>query len=196
MNRFKLVTLIEISFLTAFALILDMVIPSIKPIPSISINISMVPIFLLAFRWGVKGSMIGGFLWGMLQIALGQAWILTPLQAFIEYFIAFAFIGFAGFFYQIIQRSLQTGDKSGARIWIVLAILIGSAARYFWHFIAGVFFFAEYAPDTMSPVLFSFLANGASMLGSAILSAIIVVLVLSAAPQLVMNKQVTAASSK
>src|SRR5699024_3715035 len=112
-------------------------IPSIKFGPSISISFAMVPIFIIAFRWGFMASTISGFLWGILQIALGEAWILTPMQAFIEYFIAFACIGFAGLFSHIIQTSLKGNAKGQALIWIVVAVYIGSLTRYFWHFVAG-----------------------------------------------------------
>src|SRR5690625_4826016 len=115
--------------------------PSIKFGPSISISFAMVPIFVIAFRWGFIASTISGFLWGILQIATGDAWILTPMQAFIEYFIAFACIGFAGLFARSIQSNLKDKEKGKALIWIVIAVYIGSLTRYFWHFVAGVIFF-------------------------------------------------------
>ena len=43
---------------------------------------------------------------------MGDAYILTPVQAFIEYFIAFAFIGFAGLFYRPIQKALLTSNEN------------------------------------------------------------------------------------
>ncbi|MBU8878596.1 energy-coupled thiamine transporter ThiT [Bacillus sp. FJAT-29790] len=187
MKKLSLPAMIEASFFAAFALILDLL-PSIKLSPSISISVAMVPIFILAFRWGFKVSLISGFLWGILQIVTGDAWIATPLQAFIEYFIAFACIGFAGLFYNLIQKHLSFGDKKEALGWMVVAVCVGSIARYFWHFLAGVFFFGSYAPEGVSAVAFSFMANGASMLGAAILCSIVVVLILSTAPRLIIRK--------
>jgi thiamine transporter len=187
MKKLSLAAMIEASFFAAFAIILDFL-PSIKLSPSISISAAMIPIFILAFRWGFKVSFIAGLLWGILQIATGDAWIATPLQAFIEYFVAFAFIGCAGLFYLPIQKQLRNGNKQKALGWIVLAIFAGSFARYFWHFIAGVLFFGSYAPEGMSPVLFSFLANGATMLGAAILCSIVAVLLISSAPRLALRK--------
>jgi len=35
-----------------------------------SVSIAMVPVFLMAYRWGVKGGVITGLLLGMLQILL------------------------------------------------------------------------------------------------------------------------------
>ncbi|KAB2333252.1 energy-coupled thiamine transporter ThiT [Cytobacillus depressus] len=190
MKKLGLLALIEAAFFAAFAIVLDLL-PSIKPIPSVSISFAMVPIFILAFRWGFKVSLLSGFLWGILQIAIGDAWIVTPVQGFIEYFLAFAFIGFAGLFYNFIQKELRYGDKKKAFGWMIAAVFAGSLARYFWHFIAGMIFFGEYAPKGMSPVLFSFAANGASMLGSWALCSIVVILVLFKAPRLIIRKDDT-----
>src|SRR5699024_310516 len=106
---------------------------SSKPISSIATSLAMVPIFIIAFRWGFLASFVAGFLWGILQIVLGVAWILTPTQAFIEYFIAFAFIGFAGLFAGLVKRNLQQNLKTRASLWIVIGVFVGGAARYFWH---------------------------------------------------------------
>ncbi|MBY0120348.1 energy-coupled thiamine transporter ThiT [Bacillus sp. S/N-304-OC-R1] len=190
MKKLGLLALIEASFFAAFAIVLDLL-PSIKPMPSVSISIAMVPIFILAFRWGFKVSLLSGLLWGVLQIAMGDAWIATPVQAFIEYFIAFACIGFAGLFYNYIQKELRYGSKKKAIGWIIAGVFTGSIARYFWHFIAGVIFFGEYAPEGMSPLLFSFAANGATMLGAGILCSIVVVLLINTAPRIIIRKDDT-----
>ncbi|MCA1064281.1 energy-coupled thiamine transporter ThiT [Rossellomorea sp. AcN35-11] len=184
MKNTRLVVLLEASLMAAFAVILDML-PSIKLSPSISISIAMVPIFLLSYRRGWKAGVLAGFVWGILQIALGDAWIATPVQMVIEYFIAFAFIGFAGLFAGNIQGALGRNNRSAAISWLVAATFIGSLARYFWHFIAGFVFFAEYAPKDMSPLLFSFIANGITMLGSALLCSIILVIIMNIAPKLI-----------
>lgn len=91
MMNTRLVVLLEASLMAAFAVILDLL-PSIKLSPSISISIAMVPIFLLSYRRGWRAGILAGFVWGILQIALGDAWIATPVQMIVEYFIAFAFI--------------------------------------------------------------------------------------------------------
>ncbi|PFA68416.1 energy-coupled thiamine transporter ThiT [Bacillus sp. AFS015802] len=184
MKNARLVVLLEASLMAAFAVILDML-PSIKLSPSISISIAMVPIFLLSYRRGWRAGLIGGFVWGILQIALGDAWIVTPVQMVIEYFIAFAFIGFAGIFAGRIQAALGSSRQFKTILWVVVATFVGSLARYFWHFIAGFVFFAEYAPDDMSPLLFSFITNGITMLGSAFLCSVVMGFIITMAPRLI-----------
>ena len=187
MKKIKLVALIEAAFFAAIAMVLDLL-PSITIAPAVTISFSMVPIFILAFRWGFKVSFISGFLWGLLQLTTGNFYFLSVIQFLIEYFIAFAFVGFAGLFHPVIQNSLQKGNKLLVSIWVVVAVFVGSLARYFWHFVAGVVFWGDYAPEGMSPFMYSFVMNGLAMLGAAVLCSIVLVLLISASKRIIMKK--------
>lgn len=187
MKKLQLVAMIEAAFFAAFAFILDLL-PSIKLSPWISISFAMVPIFIIAFRWGFKVSLLSGFLWGLLQVVLGDAYYLSPVQFLIEYFLAFAFVGFAGLFYKTIQNYFQNGNKKKALYWVVLATFVGSFARYLMHFIAGVIFWGDYAPEGMSPVIYSLIVNGGTMLGAFVLCAVVLVLLLGSAPRIIKRK--------
>lgn len=177
--------MIEVAICAALAMILDFL-PSLHFGPSISISFSMVPIFILAFRWGFFASMVSGLLWGILQIALGEAWIFTPSQAFIEYFIAFASIGFAGLFNNRIRGRMQTGRKGRALMWVVVGVFVGGAARYFWHFIAGVIFFKSLALKAgKSPIIYSLTMNGITYFFSSLACAVVLVAILTKAMNLV-----------
>lgn len=195
MKKMGLVAMIEASFFAAFALILDLL-PSIKLGPWISISFAMVPIFILAFRWGFKVAFLSGFIWGLLQIAVGDFYFLTPIQFLIEYFIAFAFIGFAGIFFEKIQFQLKHGDKNMLLVWAIIAIAVGSVARYFWHFLAGIIFWGEYAPEGMSPAIYSLIVNGGAMLGSGILCSIVVAALLATAPRIIKRNGVNLSPSE
>ncbi len=105
MRNTNLQAMIESAILATFAMVIDILPLSIKLPTGGSISFAMIPIFIIAYRWGFKSAFLGGLVWGLLQIVVGDAYILTPVQAFIEYFIAFAFIGFAGLFYRPIQKS-------------------------------------------------------------------------------------------
>ncbi len=105
MRNTNLQAMIESAILATFALIIDILPLSIKIPTGGSVSFAMIPIFIIAYRWGFKMAFLGGLIWGLLQIVFGDAYILTPIQAVIEYFIAFAFIGFAGLFYRSIQKS-------------------------------------------------------------------------------------------
>ncbi|MBO1625114.1 energy-coupled thiamine transporter ThiT [Bacillus cereus] len=184
MRNTNLQAMIESAILAAFALIIDILPISIKLPTGGSISFAMIPIFIIAYRWGFKTAFFGGLIWGLLQIVFGDAYILTPVQAFIEYFVAFAFIGFAGLFYQPIQQSMANNQGKKAMVYIVIATLIGSLARYFCHFIAGVIFFGKYAPPGQSAVLYSLIVNGSTMLGSFALCTALLMLLFTTAPRL------------
>src|SRR5699024_5882849 len=83
-------------------------------------------------------SFASGFIWGILQIVLGDAWILTPLQAFIEYFIAFAFFGFAGLFMNQIKRNLIENNISKDNFYIILAFIFCYFVLFFCNFFINI----------------------------------------------------------
>src|SRR5690625_4770114 len=111
---------IEVAILTALALILDIT-PFLKfkiwPAGG-SISFAMIPVFILAFRWGIKGGILSGFLWGMLQIAVGNAYILNFWQASIEYGLAFTVLGFAGLFSNQVQAAVKSKNTKSTFIYI------------------------------------------------------------------------------
>src|SRR5699024_1141222 len=101
---------------------------------------------------------------------------------FIEYFIAFACIGFAGLFAGLVKRNIVHKRRGKAMTWAVIAIFAGGFARYFWHFIAGVIFFRKYAFEAgKSPFIYSFTMNGITYLATSVLCAVVIVLIFSRA---------------
>lgn len=184
MRNTNLQAMIEAAILAAFALVIDILPLSIKLPTGGSISFAMIPIFIIAYRWGFKASFLSGLVWGLLQIVAGDASIFTPVQAFIEYFVAFAFIGFAGLFHVPIQQAIVNKQKAKAIMYVIIAAFIGSLARYFWHFIAGFIFFGQYAPKGQSAVLYSFIFNGITMIGSFALCAALLVALFTTAPRL------------
>lgn len=167
--------MIEVAFLATIAYILDLVTQPLALGPWVSLSFKMVPIFILAFRRGTKAGLMGGFIWGLLQVVTGQAasgW-LTLLQGFLEYFVAFSLIGLAGFVKPALDNSLQQEKTIPSLIWISLGILVGSLARYSIHFIAGVIFWGSYAPQGQSALLYSLIVNSASFIGETLASLLV-----------------------
>jgi thiamine transporter len=188
MNQKKSNTLfiVEVAVFTALAYLLDFLanILSLKIWPQGgSISIAMVPIFIMAYRWGVKGGVLSGFLLGLLQFILGYAQIFTLLQGFIDYFIAFTAVGLAGVFAAQVKNALNENKRGKWMTYTILGAFLGSGLRYLCHVFSGIVFFGEYAPKGQPVVIYSLLYNGTYMLPSFILSAIIVILVINAAPK-------------
>ncbi|WP_368654625.1 energy-coupled thiamine transporter ThiT [Ornithinibacillus sp. 4-3] len=161
MSSKKVLFLVEVAIFTALALALDLI-----PFLSFkiwgqggSISFAMIPVFIIAFRWGLKGGLLSGFLFGILQIPFG-AWILTPLQGFIEYGLAFTVIGFAGVFAKQIQQAVKDGRAGKYFTYILLGVLLGTTLRFIGHFIAGVVFFERFMPENFTNIWFySFVYN-------------------------------------
>ena len=124
-----------------------------------SINLGMVPIFWLALRRGWKTGIIGGAIFGMVELAI-EPFIVHPAQLVLDYPLAFAALGLAGFFQ----------NKP------ILGVLFGSTGRFICHFISGIVYFSDYAPPGMSPTVYSAIYNASYLIPSMIISAIAIVI--------------------
>ena len=71
-----------------------------------------------------------------------------------------------------------------ALVYIIIATFVGSFARYFCHFIAGIIFWGQYAPKGQSAVLYSLIVNGSTMIGSFILCTVLLILLFTTSPRL------------
>ena len=145
---------------------------------AISISLGMIPVALIGLKSGVKAGMLTGFIYGLLTIITGQAAVLGPIQVIIEYIIAFTAGGLAGVFSPKLQATYQQ-QQSGIK-WIIIASIVGTLCRYFWHFIAGFIYWGQYAPEGMSPIWYSFVFNSISGLATAAVTAIALVLIYQA----------------
>jgi len=115
---------------------------------------SMIPILIFALRWGVGPGMLVGGVYGIMQIVLG-GYVFVPIQAVIDYPLAFAMLGFAGFMKKYFNDIKTVGDY----IKIGLITFIAIFMRFICHLLSGVIFFSEYAGDK-NPWLYSAGYNG------------------------------------
>jgi thiamine transporter len=177
--------LIETAMCVALAIILDIVpFLSFKLWPQGgSISFAMLPIFLMAFRWGFKGGLVNGFLFGMLQLITGPQ-IYHPIQGAIDYFIAFTSLGFAGLMATPVKDALQRGQKGMAATYLTIGVFVGSLGRYLAHVTSGVVFFGEYAPPGTPALAYSLIYNGTYMGPSFVLCSAILIMVFSTSPRL------------
>ena len=180
MSRKRLQFLLEVAILGAISFVLDQIGFSLPQ--GGSITLSMLPIVVMAFRWGLAGGMLTGFLSGLIQmISAGKVY--HPVQAALDYFVAYALVGLAAVTLVWLLRGKAEGKKGKMVAAIVVGTVIGGLFRYLIHFIGGMVFFGQYAGD--QPVwLYSRLYNGAYMVPSIILSAIVASLLFTSAPRL------------
>lgn len=179
MDKKRLLMLIEIAIFAGIGIVLDKLSFSIWAQGG-SISFVMLPIVLIAIRWGLLAGLTTGLLIGLLQTAFG-AYILHPVQGFLDYFVAFTVVGLAGIVRKPILKNLS--NKKIVVTYISLGIVLGGMLRYITHTIAGYVFFKESAGDT-HPLLFSISYNGSYMVPAIILTAVAASLLFTAAPRL------------
>lgn len=127
--------------------------------PSFGIQISLAIIYIVAFRRGVRVGLLSGFLLGLIKFISGFASILTPVQGIIEYIFAFALAGVAGIFALKIQEAARNGQEKNLFLYVGLATFVAILLEYLVHFLAGVAFWGQFAPDGMSPWVYSGVMN-------------------------------------
>jgi thiamine transporter len=187
MNRERILFLVEVAIFTALALLLDILPLSFKIwAQGGSISFAMIPVFIVAFRWGLKGGLLSGFLWGILQLATGTAYILTPVQALIDYLLAFTSIGTAGIFAPVIQKSVKAGETKKYLFYITAGVFIGSLFRFIAHYVAGIAFF-ESAVEGQPVWIYSFIYNASYMVPAFVLSVIVVFLLFHKQPKVLLK---------
>ncbi len=118
---------------------------------------AMAPILLLALRRGWQVGILAGVLFGLIVLP-EEPFVVYPTQVVLDYPVAFGALGLAGFF-----RRLP-----------VLGVAVGIAGRFLAHFISGVIFFASFAPEGMSPEVYSAIYNGSYLLPELVISAVVI----------------------
>ena len=108
---------------------------------------SMIPIILIAYAYGPLVGMLTGFLFGIISLFI-DPYILHPVQVLFDYPLPFMAVGVAGFF-----KNKYLGAS------------IGMLLRFISHFISGVVFFGSYAPEGISPIIYSLSVNGLAVGG-------------------------------
>jgi thiamine transporter len=123
-----------------------------------SVSLEMLPIVFVAVRRGVAPALAAGIVYGFLSLVLPGAFVYHPLQALLDYPLAFGALAAAGFV-------SVTG-------WRTLALAVGLAggARLVFHFLSGLIFFAEYAPEWEAPWLYSLTYNVLYLVPEAVLT--------------------------
>jgi thiamine transporter len=126
-----------------------------------SVSLELLPVIFIAVRRGVVPGLVTGVVYGFLQLALPGAFVFHPLQALLDYPLAFGALAVGGFV-------AVTGWRS-----LAVAVALACAARFVFHFLSGLIFFAEYAPGWEAPWLYSLTYNVLYLLPEAVLTAVL-----------------------
>ena len=107
-------------------------------------SITLFSMFFLCFAgylFGPKTGICTGVAYGLLQF-LQDPYLYSIGQFFLDYPLAFACLGMAGFF-----RNQKWGLQKG--------IFLGVCGRYLCHVLSGYIFFGMYAPEGVDPLIYT-----------------------------------------
>lgn len=157
--------LAEAGVMLALAFVLEYITVFLPKLPQGGkfISLGMVPLILFSIRWGGRTGMLFGAAFGLLYYQLDPFFI-HPVQFFLDYPLAFAMAGCAGFF---VRKENRTGIYFG----IIASLLL----RFSCHVVSGVIFFKAFMPGNMqNPWIYSAVYNGMYIVPTAIVCCFIV----------------------
>ena len=138
-----------------------------------SVDAVMLPLMVFALRRGAGWGVGAGVIFGTLKYFLAGGVAYTWQAMLMDYTVAYAAVGLAGFF-------------SGTP---VIGVTIGAIARYIMHILSGVVLWGEYMPDVFlgltmtNTFVYSILYNATYMVPSYII-ALVIIIPLSRAPRI------------
>lgn len=157
-NNSKLVhRLVESAILIAIAFVLSFFKLHFIPTASVSLA-SMLPIIILAYKYGMPWGLLCGLVHGILQMVEGG--ISVPptasvlgylLVILLDYLLAYSALGLAGSVRKVFKNPVLS---------IGLCCCVGIFARFIFSFLSGVIIWDVYAPPGQSPALYSLIVNG------------------------------------
>ncbi len=139
----------EIAILIAVAGVLEATstfIPFLHMPQGGSASLGMLPIFFVAYKYGVKDGLVAGFVFGIINFALG-GFLIHWGSIFFDYIFAFTVLGVAGIF----RNTALINNRS-----FIKGIALAGFLRYLMHSISGVLFFSQFA-GTEGAFIYSFI---------------------------------------
>ena len=109
--------------------------------------LSMLFIVLAGYFYGPKFGILTAIVYGLVQLVIDPQ-IYYPMQVIMDYILAFGALGLGSFFWK---------KKHG----LIIGYLVGVTGRYLISALSGYIFFAEYAWEGWSPILYTLAYNGA-----------------------------------
>jgi thiamine transporter len=114
---------------------------------------SMLPVMLFAYLYGVGPGLVCGLAFGILQF-IQEPYFYTVPQFALDYLVAFAVLGFAALGAKLPGKDI---------VKLPIGVALGGLLRTISSFLSGYLFFAEYAPEGMHPAVYSLVYNFSSI---------------------------------
>ena len=109
---------------------------------------SLLPLMIYSYAFGLKKGVFAGLIFGLLQ-SVQDTYILHPAQFVLDYPAAFACIGLAVIFTNVLNL-----DKY-PQIQFALGAVFAGVCRFIMHFLSGIFAFGTFAPEGTPVAIYS-----------------------------------------
>ena len=159
--------LVEAGVMLALALVLDRIKIYRMPLGGSVTAGSMIPIIIFSMRWGLGPGIIAGVTYGVLKLILG-GYILNPIQAILEYPLAFGCLGLSGVFSDSLTKIKEINYPK-----IIASVFIAISGRFICHLIAGVVFFSSDLPEGVNAWANSAIYQGSYLVPEFIIGAVL-----------------------
>lgn len=131
---------------------------------------SMLPVLIIAYRYGIKWGLGVGAVYGLLQMILGMSALSYATNALaaicivlFDYVVAFGVLGFGGLFRKMPNQAVG----------FTLGVTVACLLRFLCHFLTGVTVWADYAKSLWGIIIYSLSYNGSYMLPELVITALV-----------------------
>ena len=124
--------------------------------------LSMLFVVLAGYFYGPKLGILTAIVYGLVQLVIDPQ-IYYPMQVVMDYVLAFRALGLGSFFWK---------KKHG----LITGYLVGVTGRYLFSALSGYIFFAEYAWEGWSPILYTLAYNGSYIYAEAAITLVLLLL--------------------
>lgn len=138
MERKNIRILVECAIMVSLATVLSMIKVYEAPLGGSVTLLSMLPIIVISFRWGVPAGVGSAFVYSVIQLLFGLntfAYVVTPAgiigAILLDYIVPFTVLGLAGIFYK------SGVDRKKALISIFAGTFLVLLLRFISHVIIG-----------------------------------------------------------
>ncbi len=164
-SRINSKQLTEISILLALAIVIELAFRVIPRQPQGgSIDLTMLPLFIIAYRQGLQKGILAGMVFGLLNLLISGLALYHWGVLFFDYLFAFGVLGLSALFFRINKDSVK---------YFVVGVVVAGMLRFVFHYLSGIIFFGEFAPEGTPVALYSLTYNMTYMAPSIALTAIV-----------------------
>lgn len=132
-----------------------------------SVSLNMLPLIVIAVRRGLGAGLAAGALYGVVDFMVNP-YVVHWIQPLLDYPVAYGLVGLAGLVATPVARSLDRSRTTEFVGWLALGVAMAAAGRFAAHFVAGIVFFGEFAPEGQPVWLYSAIYNSSYIVPSAI----------------------------